>query len=384
LDYKVSEDFLAKYVAIVCCLCGLLWSAMYYYIFGLGLTMFLPLLFVVIVSSALIISIGKCNFTYVIYALIACITWISAFIQWSIGDIHESGLVVSWSFLGPIGASIFLTKREAYFWLSQFMLILIISVYFNPDLVAHDIVVPTNVINIFYLMNVGIASLVVFMAATRFVNLIQLERQKSDNLLENMLPLEIANQLKRESGVIAKSHDSASILFADIVGFTNYSAGITPETLVTDLNELFSEFDLLVAKYDIEKIKTIGDAYMVCAGAPKKSPDHANRIVEFAIEMLAVAQSTIRHDNLPFDLRIGIHSGTITAGVIGTSKYVYDLWGDAVNIASRMESSGVPGKIQISDTTRKLIELDYKFEARGPVEIKGKGKMDTFIVSDRR
>ncbi len=209
------------------------------------------------------------------------------------------------------------------------------------------------------------------------------EHRKSERLLLNILPGPIAERLKSKPGVIADGFTQVSVLFSDIVGFTPMSEHLSPRDVVELLNGLFSRFDALVDRYGLEKIKTIGDAYMVAAGLPSPCDDHARRVADLALDMLAEAADFGRQLDPPLGIRIGIHSGPVVAGVIGQSKFAYDLWGDTVNTASRMESEGLVGQIQVSAVTRTLLADGYRFEARGPVEIKGKGLMETFFLLGR-
>lgn len=210
------------------------------------------------------------------------------------------------------------------------------------------------------------------------------EKHKTEKLVLNVLPYPIAKKLKDRQGIIADNFDHVTILFADLVGFTSLSSRLSPLDLVNFLNCIFSSFDLLAEKYNLEKIKTIGDAYMVAAGLPEPRPDHAEAIAEMALEMRGVIcdLATTKAEN--FTMRMGINTGQVVAGVIGTKKFSYDLWGDAVNVASRMESSGKPGKIQVSETTYELLKDKYIFQPRGLIPIKGKGEMLTYWLIGKK
>jgi class 3 adenylate cyclase len=189
--------------------------------------------------------------------------------------------------------------------------------------------------------------------------------------------------LKDGAGTIADDIPQASVLFADVVDFTPMSASLSPAELVSLLNQVFTSFDGFVAELGLEKIKTIGDAYMAAAGVPQARPDHAHLIAELALRIRDHrAVDPVSGESLRF--RIGIDSGPVTAGVIGSDKFAYDLWGDTVNTASRMESSGVPEEIQITERTQELLKGEYECEPRGPVEVKGKGTMPTFLLRGRR
>jgi adenylate cyclase len=206
------------------------------------------------------------------------------------------------------------------------------------------------------------------------------EKRKSENLLLNILPYKIAALLKNQHQTIAQEYESVSILFADIVNFTPLSEQLSPTDLVSLLDELFSQFDSLVEKYDLEKIKTIGDCYMVASGVPTPRSDHAEALVHMALEMLDYIQNFVQQYRYSINLRIGIHSGSVVAGVIGRKKFLYDLWGDTVNTASRMESHGEPGKIQISRQTYELLSTRFICQCQGVIPIKGKGQMEVWYV----
>ena len=211
---------------------------------------------------------------------------------------------------------------------------------------------------------------------------LRIEREKSEKLLLNILPAPIAQQLKHGQQTIADVFEDTTILFADIVGFTPLSARMPPHDLVVMLNTLFSAFDDLVEQHGVEKIKTIGDAYMVAAGLPQHRTDHAQAIAAFAVDMrrtMSAFNATAGHS---LQLRIGIHSGSVIAGVIGKKKFSYDLWGDTVNTAARMESHGIPGEIQVSQATYELLKDTLKFEERGQITVKGKGSMRVYLLKE--
>ena len=218
----------------------------------------------------------------------------------------------------------------------------------------------------------------------RIESALKKEQKKTESLLLNILPEAIADRLKHEPGVIADKFEKATVLFADLVNFTKISTTMSATKLVYLLNEIFSIFDELTQKHGLEKIKTIGDAYMVAGGIPIERLDHAEAIAEMALDMLAaIKELNVKLDS-NFDLRIGINSGPVVAGVIGTIKFIYDLWGNAVNTASRMESHGIPGRIQVSHYTYDLLRDKYEFEDRGEIEIKGKGEMRTYLLTGRK
>jgi class 3 adenylate cyclase/HAMP domain-containing protein len=210
------------------------------------------------------------------------------------------------------------------------------------------------------------------------------EKEKSEQLLLNILPAEIADRLMRTNKSPAEHFEEATILFADIVGFTSISARIEPLQLVAGLNQIFSAFDQLTEKYGLEKIKTIGDAYMVVGGLPASRPDHCEAIANMALDMQAYMQEVENIFGESLQIRIGINTGPVIAGVIGIKKFIYDLWGDAVNVASRMESHGKPGYIQVTEATYLKLQNKYLLEPRGTIEVKGRGEMMTYWLLGRR
>lgn len=214
-------------------------------------------------------------------------------------------------------------------------------------------------------------------------NALREQQEQTERLLLNILPETIANRLKIQPGNIAEDYANVSVMFADIVGFTQISARLGAIQLVKLLNQIFSAFDRLCDRYGLEKIKTIGDAYMVVGGLPNRSSNHASAIANMALDMQKAIAIFNTENQQNFNIRIGIHSGPVVAGVIGIKKFTYDLWGDTVNIASRMESHGVVGKIQVSEYTYNLLHNQFIFEKRGEIEIKGKGTMTTYLLQGK-
>jgi class 3 adenylate cyclase len=207
------------------------------------------------------------------------------------------------------------------------------------------------------------------------------EKKKSDDLLLNVLPEAVAKRKMEDAdAIVAEAHDAVSVLFADLVGFTPLAERLSADETVALLDRLFTRFDLLVEEFGLNKVKTIGDAYMVVGGAPEAMPDHALKVVRMGMAMLAQTELYAVECGLPLQLRVGVNSGPIVAGVIGTHRFAYDLWGDTVNVASRMESHGVEGRVQISEATWRLVRDEIAVEERGAIEVKGKGLMRTFLV----
>ena len=301
------------------------------------------------------------------------------------GFVRSSGVVL-WALLSPVGALLFDTPRRAMYWLAAYLGLLALSVFFEFRPLVLFRLSPAMVM-LFFPLNVGAVSTITIVLLAYFVAqkdellvLLHNEQVKSENLLLNILPREIAAILKNESRTIADHYTEVSVLFADMVGFTPLSACLEPVQVVELLNEAFSFFDSLLDKHGVEKIRTIGDSYMAASGMPRRRKDHAQALVCMALEMRDFTAAHTFANGRRVNFRIGINSGPVVAGVIGKRKFVYDVWGDAVNVASRMESHGVGGEVQITRPTYELIKDEFVCEPRGSLYVKGKGKMEVWLV----
>ncbi|MFZ0547814.1 MAG: adenylate/guanylate cyclase domain-containing protein, partial [Candidatus Promineifilaceae bacterium] len=217
----------------------------------------------------------------------------------------------------------------------------------------------------------------------QYLQELEIEQERSERLLLNILPAPIAEQLKNGNQVVADIFNDVTVLFADIVDFTPLASQLPPNELVALLNNIFSTFDRLAEQHGLEKIKTIGDAYMVVGGLPTPREDHAQAVASMALAMQDAIGRFNRTNKQPFEMRIGIATGPVVAGVIGTKKFAYDLWGDTVNIASRMESHGLAGAIQVTSSTYEKLKDEYRFKLRGKIEVKGKGTTQAFLLLDK-
>jgi adenylate cyclase len=304
--------------------------------------------------------------------------------QMFIGGFLPSGGVALWGILAPLGALVFLELRQAVRWFVAFVIVFVLTGVAGEILFV-DADVPTWFTSTMLALNIVGAGSVAFAVLASFASqrnaalaALRVEQEKSEGLLLNMLPVSIAERLKAATQTIADHVDAASIVFADVVDFTPLAQTLPPAETVGILDRLFSEFDALVERHALEKIKTIGDAYMAAAGVPDPRPDHARPAALLGLEMRDMVATSSAAQGLR--LRIGINSGPVVAGVIGTKRLVYDLWGDAVNTASRMESHGTAGEVQISRATYELVKDEFVCTPRGTIEVKGKGRMETWYL----
>ncbi len=306
-------------------------------------------------------------------------------LQWSIGGFAASSAVALWAVTAPLAALTFQGAENAVAWFLAFIGLLGFSAAIESSLTPADI--PSWLVTVFFFLNVGAVALTAFLLLQYFVRArerahmeLAAERERSERLLLNVLPAPIAERLKRADGVIADRCSEVSVLFADLAGFTPTAERLPPEDVVSLLDGIFSEFDGLVAEHGLEKIKTIGDGYMAAGGVPVHVKDHAERIADLALAM----QEAIRAREAALGLRIGIDTGPVVAGVIGRSRFGYDLWGDTVNTASRMESHAPSGGIQVTERMAALLADRFELERRDQVEIKGKAPMTTYLLLGRQ
>jgi adenylate cyclase len=301
-------------------------------------------------------------------------------LQVSLGGFLASSGVVLWSFTAPLGALLFSSRRDATRWFAGFLGVIGLSALLEPLLTPAEI--PHAIVVTFFALNILGVTATSYLLLHYFVRerdraaaVIAAERERSERLLLNVLPEPIAERLKAGESPIADRASDVGVLFADIVGFTPLSETMRPEELVQVLDEVFTLFDRLVANHAMEKIKTIGDAYMVASGLLGGGQGHAEDLAEMALRMQATIARTT-----PLDVRIGMDIGPVVAGVIGHQKFSYDLWGDTVNTAGRMESHGLPGAIQVTERAYRRLAPAFTFEERGIIDVKGKGPMRTYLL----
>lgn len=369
----------------VCIVASIVWGALYLAILGPTATVLITFGFTVVVGAALIVFLATRRIRLLLYPFFLMILWNPIAMQWSLGGFAASGVVMTWSILAPVGALMFQTVRIACQWFAAYLGLIAVSLVFDAEVRRWAAPVPQDVSMLFFGMNLIGPSVAVFLSIMYFVQAFQKAHRRSEALLLNILPAPIAERLKEaKEQTIAEDFSEVTVLFADIVDFTRLSARIAPRALVNLLNSVFSAFDQLTERHGLEKIKTIGDAYMVVAGLPVGRADHAEAIADMALDM-QTAMSRLRTElGEPLGLRIGIHSGPVVAGVIGERKFAYDLWGDTVNVASRMESHGVANRIQLTHSTYTRLRDRYVCEERGTITVKGKTPMKTYFLVGKR
>ena len=308
-----------------------------------------------------------------------------------LGGFLDSGGVGLWGILAPLGALVFGDVRSAVRWYLAYVAVFLGSGIAGEVVGPIGTTLPVWFTSTMLALNIVVGGAIVFTLLAVFARerrhalaALREEQAKAEGLLLNILPRSIADKLKAQTQPIADQFGSASILFADVVDFTPWSERLAPAEVVGYLDRLFSHFDELAERHGLEKIKTIGDCYMVAAGVPTPRPDHAGALAAMALDMLAAMRSHEDVAPLGLELRIGINSGPVVAGVIGRKRFLYDLWGDAVNTASRMESHGTPGRVQITRATYELVADAFECEPRGTIAIKGKGEVEAWYLVARR
>ncbi len=335
---------------------------------------------IIVVTAVLLMGLhlSPRRFALIINLLLGTVFVVQVINTTLFGGLLESGLVVIFNLAIVLAALLGFGYRAASWWFAAFVASVVYAALIHNRIDPLYDPRPTSVAA----LNLIAFGVLTFVVTVYFVRQRDRFQKQSDDLLHNILPDEIAARLKSDASMIADSFEYASVLFADVVDFTRMSAGMSAEDLVALLNGVFTTFDGFVEELGLEKIKTVGDEYMVASGVPVPRRDHAEAIAELALRFRDHV-ATNEFEGRRIRLRIGINSGPVVAGIIGTHKFAYDLWGDVVNTASRMESEGLPGSIQISGSTFSLIDGRFVCERRGLIHVKGKGEMDTYILVSR-
>ena len=358
---------------------------------GYALMAAVPYFYLIISYTSLLIFYRLKRFDYFIFTQLIMLLVMPFFMQWVVGGFEASSGLAIWAILSPVGALMILGARQSTSWFGLFLGLAAVSWQLNSVFAGNALKIPAHTKDIFFLMNlIGVASILYIVMRyfqaqkARVLEALEAEQVRSEKLLLNIFPSSIVERLKADDYKIADSYPSATIMFADLVDFTGITEGMAATDLVNLLNQVFSKFDELTDKYGLEKIKTIGDSYMVVGGVPSVRPDHAEAVAAMALEIGQVLHEVSELVGIKISMRIGINSGSVIAGVIGTTKFSYDLWGDAVNLASRMEQSGLPDLIQVTESTYLLLKHKYVFEDRGQVRVKGKGNVQTYILKGKQ
>ena len=372
-------------VAVVVIPAGLVWGALYWAL-DERLAAALPWGYTAASVASLVLFGTSRDFVAFRTLQLTLILLVPLLLCLQLGGITPSSGVILWSFLSPVGAIAFDRPTRAWWWYAGFLTLVVASLVLAPIVRPVPADLPLEAVIAFGAMNIGGVTLVCFGLLAAFAIQRESAQQRLEDLLLNVLPGDIAERLQTDPRTIADSFDEASVLFADVVDFTPMSQRLPAREVVSMLDRLFTEFDALADAEGVEKIKTIGDCYMAAAGVPTPRSDHADAVARLALAMRACASRYLRADDgRRLQLRIGLNTGPVVAGVIGRRRFLYDLWGDAVNTASRMESHGSPDEIMITGPMEELLRDRFECVPHGIVDVKGKGPIEVwFLVGPRR
>jgi len=389
----VQEDKLHSDLLIFACgfmnLAVVLWLAIYWML-GVHFSANVPLLYQLISVASLVHFLKFRNFEIFRFVQLGLFLFVPFIMQWSIGSSVTASGVMLWALLAPIGALVVKGWRDSVPWFIAYIVMTVVSGSFDYYLGAgNNNGVEMKTIGFFFALNFAAMSSIMYFLMRYFVvktdkimeqldqqhQLLAEEQKKSERVLLNVLPSSIAQRLKNHQGLIADGHADVTVMFADLVNFTQLTESLSPEQMVGLLNTIFSGFDDLCEKYGVEKIKTIGDAYMAVGGLNRNNSSYTSDIADLALAMRDFVINHPELSRLKLNIHSGIATGPVVAGVIGTKRFIYDLWGDTVNIASRFTDEAVEGMIQVDKTTYKRICRDYAFEPPATITVKGKGEM---------
>lgn len=369
--------------AVLITLLAIIWVGTYW-VLGLRQAAAIPFAYQLASVASLVVFARTKSYRFLRFSQTAMMTILPFLLQWTLGGYVASSAVSLWALVAAIGTLFFFTADESIPWFVAFVVLTLLSGLLEPTLARSPAAIPDPVRIAFFVLNVTGVSLTAYVLLQYAVRARDEAFARSEGLLLNVLPKSIAERLKRTPGVIAEAHAEVTVLFADVVDFTPFTERTEPQRVVGVLDEIFSGFDTLAERHGLEKIKTIGDAYMVAAGLPEPRADHAEAMAEMALDMQAEFGRICTPLGLDLAIRIGMDSGPVIAGVIGRHKFTYDLWGDTVNTASRMESHGLAGRIQVSEAAYRRLCDRYEFEERGEIEMKGKGRRLAYLLVGRR
>ena len=374
------------------------WLALYW-IMGLKLPTTIPLLYQLISVIILVIYLKTRNFDFFRFAQLALFLFAPFVIQWSIGSFVNSSGIVLLALLAPVGAMVVLGARESIPWFVAYVVLTVVSGVFDYFLAAGDLSgVPMRTVAVFFVLNFTILSSIMYLLLrysvqqkdvfqaelSRQHELVREEQKKSEQLLTTILPSHIAQRLKRDQATIADGFADVTVMFADIVGFTMLAEELTPKEVVSFLDGVFTRFDELADKHGVDKIKTIGDAYMVAGGLSGENTHYVDAVAAMALEMLELARNDDIMKRYKIAFHVGFATGPVIAGVIGARRFIYDLWGDTVNVASRITSEAPAGQILVDKTTYRRLGTRYQFGSPQDLTFKGKGQMTVYQLMGKR
>jgi guanylate cyclase len=367
---------------------AVVWGSLYL-IFGSPVG-YVPFAYALVLLGAIIAFARTRNFALLLRVNLVDILLAPTLSMVPLGGFLPSGGVGLWGILAPVGALVFSGPRAGLRWFFAYLAVFISSGVAG-QIVGPVSTLPQGFTSTMLGLNVAVGGAFVFILLATFlgqrdraIDALAREQERSEQLLLNVLPREIAPRLKAGESPIADAYEDATVLYADIVGSTALAERLDAKQLVALLNTIFSRFDLLAERHGVEKIRTIGDNYMCVAGVPRRRADHAQAMARMALGICAYLDELRAGGEDRIDFRIGMNSGPCVGGVIGLRKFVFDIWGDSVNTASRMESHGLPGRIHLSDATYELIRDEFNCEPRGTIEVKGKGPMRTWFLLGER
>ena len=376
---------------------AIIWLGIYWSM-GLKLPTSIPLGFQILSALVLVIYLRTRNFDFFRLAQLSLFLFFPFVIQWAIGSFVSSSGVALLALLAPIGAMVCYGPRESIPWFIAYVVLTVVSGIFDFFLASGESYgMPIKTVAVFFVLNFTIISTIVYLLLRHFVqernsyekrlaeqhDLVRVEREKSERLLLSILPPHVAERLKSNPGTIADGFADVSVMFADVVDFTRLAEELTPNQVVSFLDEVFTRFDRLSAKYGLDKIKTIGDAYMVVGGLAGERLNYVDHTADMAMEIMELTRSDPALRRLGIQLHIGIATGPAIAGVIGATRFIYDLWGDTVNLASRLTAEATAGQILVDRITNRRLGHRYSFEAPQDIPIKGKGATTVYRLTGK-
>ena len=374
---------------------SMLWLMLYWQL-GPRFSSTLPFLFQLLLVANLVVFLRTGRFDYFRYSQLALFLFSPFVVQWIIGNFITASGISLWGLLAPIGAVLIFGVRESAAWFFAYLFLTALSGFFDyylaDSVVAPGAQVPVRVSVFFFALNFAAVSTIVYLLLRYSTQekaraqaqleethrLLQDEQDRSERLLLNILPGPIAERLKREKQTIADGFADVTVMFVDIVNFTRLAEGLTPQQVFAMLNRVFYAFDELAERFGLEKIKTIGDAYMVAGGLNNEQGNYSQAICELALAMRDLLRTDFEVNSLHLEVRIGIGTGPVVAGVVGKKKFIYDVWGDTVNLASRITSEGVPGMVHVDETTYRRLADRFEFREPQIIHLKGKGNTPVY------